>query len=232
MNRVKEHYQNHLSNFYSWMTGDFEENKNSFKTFCLNNNLSPLCRKKALNLGAGNGIQTVALAELDYEVTAIDFDSSLLKELKNNAKENTDNIKIMEDKLENFTSYYHNNSVDLIVCYDDTIAHLNCLEDLEQLFMDCYNTLNNKSHLILSFRDYSYELTGNEGVLPVKSDDNKILTCILEYYEDKVKVTDLLYEKIDGYWRQKINSYNKLRISKSLIIKLLENGGFSSTAAE
>jgi len=55
----------------------------------------------------------------------------------------------------------------------------------------------------------STELINTQRFIPVKSDDNKILNCILEYDNDKVKVTDLLHEKTPKGWKQKESSYFK-----------------------
>ena len=68
---VKDHYDHHLGNFYSWYSGDFDKNKDSFKAFCVDNDIKPFGSKYAIDLGAGNGIQTIALADLGFKVKAI-----------------------------------------------------------------------------------------------------------------------------------------------------------------
>ena len=64
---VKEHYDNHLGNFYSWHTVDFNKNKDLFNTFCIDNDIKPIGSKYAIDLGAGKGIQTIALAEMGFK---------------------------------------------------------------------------------------------------------------------------------------------------------------------
>jgi hypothetical protein len=54
------------------------------------------------------------------------------------------------------------------------------------------------------FRDYAKPLQGDVRFIHVKSDEERILTCVLEYEESFVRVTDLLYEKTDGTWTQKV----------------------------
>ncbi len=82
---VKQHYDQHLGNFYSWMTGNFEvavaQQMEVFRNF----QLIPATTGKCLDLGAGHGIQSVALARLGFQVKAIDFNRQLLEELKENA---------------------------------------------------------------------------------------------------------------------------------------------------
>lgn len=218
---TKEHYDKHLANFYSWMAGDFDTAKNLFKEFCINHKIKPFANKLAIDLGAGNGIQSVALAELGYRVTAIDFNEQLLSELSN--KTGNLRIKTINSDIRNLKLF--NIQPELIVCCGDTLPHLESMEEVKQLITDASEMLGPNGKIILSFRDYSNELYDTYRFIPVKSDATRLLTCVLEYFEDKVRVTDLLNEYDDGQWKQKVSSYLKTRISKETVIKLLENLG-------
>ena len=74
---VKEHYDRHLGKFYSWMAGDFEAEQSLFQKFLYENKIVPASSKKAIDLGAGHGIQSVSLAMMGFEVTAVDFSEQL-----------------------------------------------------------------------------------------------------------------------------------------------------------
>ncbi|WP_350287377.1 methyltransferase domain-containing protein [uncultured Croceitalea sp.] len=220
---VKEHYDNHLADFYSWMIGDFDKGKDSFKDFCVNHNVKPSKTGVAIDLGAGNGIQSIALGEIGYKVKAVDFNDKLLKELK----DKTDGlaIELVKGDIRDVKTFC-NSLVDLIVCCGDTISHLETFEQFEMLIKDCFNLLDDNGFLILSFRDYSFELIDTQRFIPVKSDENRILTCVIDYSDDKISVTDLLHEKQDGAWVQKISSYDKLRIQTEYVIDKAEEIGF------
>ncbi|MCE5345751.1 MAG: class I SAM-dependent methyltransferase [Bacteroidales bacterium] len=218
---TKEHYDKHLANFYSWMAGDFDNAKNLFKEFCINNKIKPFANKLAIDLGAGNGIQSVALAELGYRVTAIDFNEQLLSELSN--KTGNLRIKTINSDIRNLKLF--NIQPELIVCCGDTLTHLESITEAKQLIADASEILCLNGKIMLSFRDYSLELEDTQRFIPVKSDATRLLTCVLEYFEDKVRVTDLLNEYDDGQWKQKVSSYLKIRISKETVTKLLENLG-------
>ena len=66
MAAVKEHYDSHLGNFYSWMMGDLANKQAEFQNFLIEHALLPQVTKKAIDLGAGHGIQTVPLAKAGY----------------------------------------------------------------------------------------------------------------------------------------------------------------------
>lgn len=221
----KEHYENHLAGFYAWMAGDFAANVNAFRTFCQSHDIKPVGKGYAVDLGAGNGIQTVALLQLGYAVKAIDFSEKLLGELKENAGKEA-SVETILDDIRNVRKYA-SPSPELILCCGDTLLHLESREEIAALLQDCHDIMAEKGKLILSFRDYSHALTDTQRFIPVKSDSSRILTCFLEYTETKVHVTDLLHELHDGQWVQKVSSYDKTRTSKDAIKQSLETAGFT-----
>jgi 2-polyprenyl-3-methyl-5-hydroxy-6-metoxy-1,4-benzoquinol methylase len=220
---VKEHYDNHLGNFYFWYTGDFDKNKNDFKAFCIENEIIPFKSGYAIDLGAGNGIQTMALAESGFKVKAIDFNNQLIDELK--SKIDGYPIEVINDDIR-FIGRYSKPQPELIVCCGDTLPHLDSKAEVQKLIHDSLDCLIPHGKLILTFRDYSTELQDTSRFIPVKSDSQKILTCFLEYSAEKIRVTDLLHELENGIWVQKVSSYYKTRITKELILGYLKNSGF------
>jgi hypothetical protein len=103
---------------------------------------------------------------------------------------------------------------------------LNDKNEIKKLITDISTILKPNGKILFSFRDYSTELIGDSRFIPIKSDDDRILTCILDYEKEKVRVTDLLHEKTETGWNQKISSYFKVRIFTNEIIEILESVGF------
>jgi len=219
---AKEHYDNHLGDFYSWMAGDFEEKQREHQQFLADQGISPASTKFAIDLGAGHGIQSVSLAKVGFNVKAIDFNRQLLTELKQNTKGLA--VEVIEDDIRAI-SKYAKPGPELIICWGDTLTHLESVKEIERLLFDCYDALTENGKLIISFRDYSAELIGESRFIPVKSDAGRILTCFLEYFPDHVRVTDLLYEKDVMGWKQKVSSYKKVRFLPSSVKNYLEKIG-------
>ena len=86
MASVKEHYQSHLSDYYSWMYGGFELKVSENRRFFQDQHVRPEHSGLAVDLGAGSGFQSIPLAELGFKVTAIDLSQKLLDELKKTPK--------------------------------------------------------------------------------------------------------------------------------------------------
>lgn len=218
---VKEHYDKHLGNFYSWMTGDFESGQNEFQKFLKVNAVLPSSTKSAIDLGAGHGLQSIPLALLGFNVTAVDFSIPLLEELKLKCLEYGGlEIEILNEDIKNVRQFADKRP-ELIICCGDTISHLKNKDELAGFIKDISESVITGGKVLLSFRDYTKELSGDQRFIHVKSDNNRILTCVLDYETEHVRVTDLLYEKNETGWEQKISSYKKIRIIPSEIYEML-----------
>jgi 2-polyprenyl-3-methyl-5-hydroxy-6-metoxy-1,4-benzoquinol methylase len=220
---AKEHYENHLGRFYTWLTGDVNAQSDWFASFCVENQILPQSSRQALDLGAGNGIQSLSLARLGFSVTAVDFNRQLLSELSSRAAGLP--IEILNEDIRKVAEIAKP-SPELITCCGDTLAHLDSFAEVREIIHNIHTALQPAGKLILSFRDYSVPLEDTARFIPVKSEANRVFTCFLEYTPDKVRVTDLLYEFDNGRWSQKLSSYNKTRLTAAWVIQALTEAGF------
>lgn len=228
---VRAHYDNHLAAFYSWMVGDFDRARGAMTTYFEKHNVRPQHQGLAVDLGAGPGTQTVALAQLGFRVQAVDFNARLLAELRGHARGLA--VEAYEGNLLDFRQKLGDDVPELIVCMGDTLTHLGSVAEVAALLADCYQASRTGGHLILSFRPLLHELHDTQRFLPVRSDFVRIHTCFLEYFPDKVRVTDLLYEREpSGEWNQKASSYYKLRLSVENVVQLLEQTHWQVTSRE
>jgi SAM-dependent methyltransferase len=209
MANVSEHYENLLADHYSWIYGGFELQIENNYSFFNKHMISPGTNCIAVDLGAGSGFQSIPLAKLGFQVTAVDLSRKLLEEL--NIKAEGLIIKTIADDLLNFPAHIKEKA-GLIVCMGDTLTHLNSKTAVTQLFEKVYLYLNEGGTFILTFRDLISELHELDRFIPVRSDDKKIFTCFLEYGPEYVKVHDLVYERSDSGWNLKKSCYNKCRI--------------------
>jgi len=222
---TQAHYENHLAHFYSWMFGDFSAKTEENKAFFAKYEITPQITGVAIDLGAGSGFQSIPLAQLGFEVTAIDFSRVLMDELQKHAEERQVKVHTVTDDLLNFPQYLKE-APELIVCMGDTLTHLPSWEAVQDLVAKVYQHLEIGGHCILSYRDLSNELQGVDRFIPVRSDEHMILTCFLEYEPDYVKVFDILHEKQGGQWQQKISFYQKIKIPLDRLTEELQKVGF------
>jgi len=220
---VKQHYDDHLASIYSWMCGDFETEVAAFGDFLQQQGIVPAQGSLAVDLGAGHGVQSAALARRGFSVLSVDFSPVLLKELQSNCKNYP--VRAVQADVREIDAIGILDA-SLVLCWGDTLTHLSGKDDVLKFLMNCAALLTQGGQLLLSFRDYSFELTGTDRFIPVKADDSRMLTCLLEYSTETVQVTDLVWERQTEGWRQSVSSYRKLRLDPDWVRNVLEQLGF------
>ena len=223
---VSQHYAAHLSRVYSWMLGGVEaalkRGSVDLDTLCL----QPKSGALAVDLGAGFGMHAIPLARRGYSVLAVDTDPALLDELSTHAHGLP--IRPVVADLLNFRAHL-NDAADLIVCMGDTLTHLSSPADVNSLVADVAASLTPDGVFVCTFRDYTQELSAERRFIPVRSDRDRILTCFLEYADQRVTVHDLLHERQDGQWSLSVSSYQKIRLAPGRVRAALEHYEFQVT---
>ena len=230
MASVRKHYDNFLAEHYSWMFGDFnakvQENKDFFKL----TGIEPRSGGNALDLGCGSGFQSIALAKLGFRVLAVDMCETLLNELGNRSAGR--DIDAVQGDILDYSIYADKGPFEVAVCMGDTLTHLQKTREVSALFANIYPLLEEGGRLALSFRDLTAELKGIDRIIPVRSDDDKIMTTFLEYEESQVNVHDIVFVKGDSGWELIKSVYKKLRVGMHQVHDLLQHLGFSLISSE
>lgn len=221
---AQSHYDNHLAAFYAWMTGNFDTKQQEQENYFSGKHIKPAGNAVAIDLGAGHGLQTISLANLGFTVYAVDFNQHLLSELNARAKGMA--VRTILANIANTTQYSTMNA-ELITCMGDTLTHLESVQQVNTLFGEWYSMLPAGGKLVLSFRDLTQELEKEERFIPVRAEDERIHTCFLEYFPGYVRVFDVLMEKQNGQWIQKVSSYQKLRLGIEQVKIMLTAAGFA-----
>lgn len=229
VNDYATHYASLLARHYTWMFGlSFEEKVTEQRTI-----LEPLLaaepRGLAIDLGSGPGFQTFALAQLGFApILALDTSAELLAELQSHAAGL--NIRPIAADILTLADHVPPASAAVIVCMGDTLTHLPDLAAVRRLFFLAASALAPGGRFILTWRDLTHELTGPDRFIPVRADNDTILTCFLEYSSPTtVQVHDLLHTRktprnpapnsgsgsnaCGDAWTLAVSSYPKLRLS-------------------
>jgi len=224
MAAVTEHYATHLGPVYAWMAGGVEaaiaRGAKEIETL----GLLPRLTGQAVDLGAGFGMHSIPLARRGFSVLAIDSCGELLQTLRQETGDLP--IRTVEGDLLAFGRHLDGLS-EIVLCMGDTLTHLPDFATVNALFDSAARQLCAGGKLVLTFRDYSTPLRGEQRFIPVRSDAGRILTCVLEYEDQHVVVQDLLHEFDGTVWRQRVSSYRKLRIEPSMVVAALESLGFT-----
>lgn len=224
MSVVEKHYRDLLAADYLTMLGDFDAQVRADKgLFCGFDLECESGRSRALDLGAGPGTHSVALAELGYHVTAVDLSEDLLSELLTRCKGlhvqaiQGDMTALQGKVLPGF---------DLAVCLGDTLSYLPSFDDVDQFFRQVRDALARRGQLLLGFRDLTEVLMGTDRFLSLAQTPTRIMTCFLEDRGDKVTVYDLIHRLEGGVWTLHKGAYAKLRLCEQSVRGRLKATGF------
>ncbi len=222
-NNIQQHYDQLLARQYTWVFGDVqsrvEENRILFHSLGLGNGAGAL----AVDLGCGPGYHSLALSNLGYEVVAVDSSQALLNELVSH--DDSKRIKTVRADIRKIRDIV-GCQANLVICMGDTLSLLDSYLDLTKLLKDVRQCLSGKGLLILSFRDQTRALEGIDRILPIKSERDRVFTCLLEYEKDKIEVTDILYKFADRKWSLEKSSYKKIRIFSEKLEAIICDVGF------
>jgi SAM-dependent methyltransferase len=213
MSSVKEHYDTLLAEHYDWMFGTSFAAKVDEQKGLLKEVIGEAPRGGfALDLGCGSGFQSVALHQLGYRVLAVDVSEKLLGTL---AARVPRGITTRLADLRRLEELVDPGTVDVAVCMGDTLTHLSSRAELSELFHSVAHALRPRGVFVATYRDLAAgELQGLDRFIPVRADDERIMTCFLEYDSpEAVIVNDLVYVRGGATeWTLRKSSYRKLRL--------------------
>ena len=228
MKSVAEHYAEHLAPIYLWMAGGAESALAAGNAELDALDLPARANDAVLDLGAGFGMHAIPLAQRGAHVTAVDTSAELLEDLHESAGGLS--IRTVHADLVEFMRQDHS-TYNAILCMGDTLMHLPSPEEVDELLVLCVAALAPGGVLVLTFRDYSTALLDEERFIPVKSDEDRILTCFLDFRETTLMVHDIVHERERtpraGAWTTRVSAYRKLRIPPQTLIETLDGLGLN-----
>ena len=225
MSTVTDHYKNLLAAVYGWSLGDAGEVWRKAKDEIDGLGL-PHDSGEVADLGAGIGQHAVALADAGYRVHAFDTSERLVSELR--ARVEGQSVHVYQSDLLAFRDHAAG-PLDAVLCMGDTLTHLPDRAAVERLIAAAADALSPGGVFCATFRDYTSALEGDARFISVRADENRTLTCFLEYAPGTVTVHDLLHERGPDGWAFRVSSYPKLRLDPAWVAGRMEAAGLAMT---
>ncbi len=229
MASVEEHYESLLARHYTWMRGDYESRVRENRTLFEEAGILPGKGGKALDIGCGSGFQSVALAQLGFEVAGVDSSEALLRELRDRTSADLTIHPTLGD-MRNPGVYAEYAPFEVAVCMGDTLTHLRSKGEASAMIRTVHEALEEGGRLVLQFRDFTQELEGAERAIPVKTDDDRIMATFLEYTPEHVNVHDMIFIKESSGWKMHKSAYKKVRLGAKEILDFMEETGFEAVS--
>jgi SAM-dependent methyltransferase len=236
MEDVRQHYESLLAKHYTWMFGTSFEAKVAEQRAILEDALKPTAandhRGLAVDLGCGPGYQAMALAQMGYApVLAVDTSATLLSELRD--RQGNLPIQTAENDIRDLGLLAAQGTAQVVVCMGDTITHLGSKSDVLALVRAVNKALVPGGTFVITYRDLSEELHGLDRFIPVHSDDERVMTCFLEFDQpESALVHDLVYRREGALWKLEKSSYRKLRLPAKWLEDAMTSAGFEANRGQ
>lgn len=109
-------------------------------------------------------------------------------------------------------------------------VHLPSSESVIALIDRVATSLSRGGTFVLTYRDLTQPLDGLDRFVPIRSDDERIMLCVLDVASpEAVTVSDLIYTRSADAWELHKSSYSKLRISPEWLRNELQRAGLRET---
>jgi SAM-dependent methyltransferase len=226
---TRAHYETLLAPIYRWMLGDFAAALARSRLELEGLGIRRAREgARALDLGAGLGLQSIPLHELGYRVLAVDSSRELLAELRRDCPD----VSAQEAELTELARITAEKYA-VIVCMGDTLTHLASREEVDAVLAAACAALEPEGTLALTFRDYVAPVRESvDRFILVRADEDRIHTCCLDYAGEYVRVTDLVHERTAAAWSLRASAYEKLRLPHDWVAERLRARGVIVTRAE
>lgn len=226
---AQAHYERLLAGVYGWMIGEraaaIENGRKQLRAAGIGEAKQG---QRALDLGAGVGVHAIPLAEMGYEVTAVDTSEALLGELRAARGD----VRIVHADLLRAGEVVKG-PFDVIVCMGDTLTHLASLVEVGRAISAAAGLLGEGGRFVSTFRDYvSAERRGTERFLLVRGDEGRVMTCCLDFEPSHVVVTDIVHERSGGAWSMRASEYRKVRLARAWVEERLVESGLTLESVE
>lgn len=182
---------------------------------------------KILDLAAGTGNYSIAMAKMGYSVTAVDLDKEMVNRIKEKNCEEGTNVNAMVMDMNSVDSIKE--KFDLIICIGNSLVHLDNKEDINNLITKLYKLLNENGILIIQIVNYDRIIEKDIKELPLIQRQDKGVTFVRNYERENDKILFKTKILVENNKEEKIY-YNTVELYplKSEDLKLmLKEAGFN-----
>jgi len=165
-------------------------------------------KKKILDLAAGTGNYSIALAKEGYEVTAVDLDSEMVKNIEEKA--NKEEVKVTAIAMDMKEIDKIGSKFDLIFCIGNSLVHLDNKDEIKKVINKLYNLLNKDGVLIIQIINYDRIIQNNVKGLPTIDREEEGVKFIRDYEQKNGKIlfkTKLIISKEEKVYENCVELY-------------------------
>lgn len=187
--------------------------------------ISSLRGKKVLDIGCASGELSVQMARNGADVTGIDLNADLLKQA--NEKEAFSNLVFKEGNMLNLKRDFQENEFDAVICFGNTLVHLNSLDEVLQMLEGVRYVLKPGGNLFLQILNYDHILESRLDTLPLIETDNILFVRNYAFDNDDEHIRFITELQVKKEGLQIQNETKLLALKSSQLSNVLAQSGFS-----
>ncbi len=180
-----------------------------------------------LDIGCASGELPLALTEKGHRLTGIDLDGDMIALAREKTKNKDLKVEFLERDMAGIGMDFLPSSFDAVLCFGNTLVHLENLEKIERFFKGALKILKSRGIFILQIVNYDRVLAESIKELPVIESEN--FTFHREYFYDRtahrIRFKACLTVKKSGAVLKSSESLYPLTFME--LRAVLENAGFS-----
>lgn len=180
--------------------------------------------RTAIDVGAGSGLHSIALAQLGTEVTGVDISARMIQVLQRNAEKYGVKIRTLVGELRALTT--KRERYDGVFCLGNTIPHLHSRREIKQLFKQMHTLLAAKGILILQFLNYDKLYRTKDKIISVHRSNDHLFVRYYEYSKKMLLFNILRVEEHSTNPSYSLHSVLLYPWRLSEVIPLLNDVGF------
>ena len=179
-------------------------------------------RSKLLDIGCGTGALSHELTDDIALIRAIDLDSSMIEQAKENA---VINEEFAVANMLNIDELYNDDEFDLITCFGNTLAHLQTREELLSVLASMFDLLKSGGRLLIQVVNFDRVENHVELHLPLLESESVVFKRIYKsnLMSKKTKFWSEIQLKVGGVFENEVTLYT---LKKDELVKLLLEVGF------
>ncbi|CAH8282198.1 methyltransferase family protein [Mariniflexile fucanivorans] len=180
-----------------------------------------------IDVGCGIGTLSFELNPYYKNVLGIDMDTEMIQAALSKTKNNSNAIEFQQISMLELNTLHDKNSVDGIICFGNTLVHLNSLDDVAYFLRQAKAVLKVNGKLLMQIVNYDKVLSKNIKQLPLIENEDIIFERHYCYrkLENKIDFNTRLTVKSTEDIIE--NSIELLPLLKEELRGLLQKAGFN-----
>jgi SAM-dependent methyltransferase len=188
----------------------------------------PESEAKVLDIGCGIGTLSFALSNYYKNVLGIDMDAEMTRVASKKKKDASKSIQFQQISMLKLDTIIDKNSVDGIICFGNTLVHLNSLSEIAEFLQQSKAMLNSNGKLLLQIVNYDKIIEKNIRQLPTIENDEIIFERNYNYRKSENKIDFNTRLTIKSTQQIIKNSIELLPLLKKELAFLLNKAGFDN----